>query len=546
MPTSHRTPTPHPAGLSQQCARSSRAWRQTVRLYRPRSRRSRVPCPDDGHRPDARSPAARRTARRTAGRIVCRIVCCAGGCPPAAHPRRTPAAAGRRAAPAGRLGDPRPGDAAGPAAFPFWRRALSIPALVGVGLLYIAAIAQLSTLVQPGLAWALSALQVLPLLIAPVRPLTAWRVATAGMLLTALAEAPRIPEPFWPWPAAGCAAYLLLIFGCAVTYGREVSIGAVALMLLVVLLPAVPLTGLSPVVLAVAAFVVTLMMLLGEAIHSRREAELSLVQAEEQRRRGLARQAVLEERSRIARELHDVVAHHMSMVAIQAEAAPYKTPGLPPQALRSFTAIREASTTALTEMRRVIGLLRDQGEAAELAPQPGIGQIPEMVQAARAAGMRVDLSLNLESGTPPAGVDVSAYRIVQEALSNAGRHAPGARVEVEVAQRSGRVQVRVRNDGHGHGRAPAPPAGFGGHGLVGMRERAAMLGGTLRAEALPESGGGGFEVWADLPADLDTDLGEVRRQGPLPRRPARGSRTYEEIGGDRGTGGGRERETEGD
>ncbi|MGA5703865.1 sensor histidine kinase [Peterkaempfera bronchialis] len=386
--------------------------------------------------------------------------------------------------------------------FPFWRKALSVPAALGVGLLAAAAIAQLSTLVPIGLAWALGVLQVLPLLVAPVRPLTAWRVATAGMLLTALAESPRFPEPFWPWPAAGCAAYLLLVFGCALSYGRRVSIGADAVVTLVVLVPAVLLTGLSWLVLAVAVFVVTLVLLLGEAIHSRREAERSLVQAEEQRRRDLARQAVLEERSRIARELHDVVAHHMSMVAIQAEAAPYKTPGLPPQALRSFTAIREASTTALTEMRRVIGLLREEDEAVELAPQPGIGQIPDMVNTARGAGMQVDLSLTLASGTPPAGVDVSAYRIVQEALSNAGRHAPGAQVAVEVVQRGDRVLVRVSDDGRGHGRRPAPRAASGGHGLVGMRERVAMLGGTLRAGPRDPAAGGGFEVWAELPVDL--------------------------------------------
>lgn len=401
--------------------------------------------------------------------------------------------------------------------FPFWRKALSVPAVFGVGLLALAAVAQLTTLVPPGLAWALGALQVLPLLFAPVRPLTAWRIATAGLLLTALAEAPRIPEPFWPWPAAGSAAYLLLMFGCAITYGRRVSIGADAVATLAVLLPAVPLTGLPWLVLAVAVAVVTLVLLLGEAIHSRREAERSLVQAEEQRRRDLARQAVLEERSRIARELHDVVAHHMSMVAIQAEAAPYRTPGLPPQALRSFTAIREASTTALTEMRRVIGLLREEDEAVELAPQPGIGQIPDMVNSARTAGMQVDLSLTLASGTPPAGVDVSAYRIVQEALSNAGRHAPGARVQVEVVQHGDSVLVRVSDDGRGHGRPPAPRAASGGHGLVGMQERVSMLGGTLTAGPRASEDGGGFEVRAELPVDLPS----ARGHGPLPRRPPR-------------------------
>jgi signal transduction histidine kinase len=254
--------------------------------------------------------------------------------------------------------------------------------------------------------------------------------------------------------------------------------------------------ALPPVVFAVAAVVVSLVLVLGESIHSRQEAERHLVAAEEQRRAGLARQAVLEERSRIARELHDVVAHHMSMIAIQAEAAPYKEPGLPEQTLRTFTAIRAASTTALTEMRRVIGLLREEDENAERAPQPGIDRIPEMVRAARQAGMQVDLTLAGGPDRPPAVVDVSVYRIVQEALSNAGRHAPGARVEVEVVRTRDAVQVHIADDGRSNG-GPAP-GGNGGHGLTGMRERAAMLGGTLRA--VPREHGG-FEVTAELPLD---------------------------------------------
>ncbi|WP_163572403.1 sensor histidine kinase [Fodinicola feengrottensis] len=144
-----------------------------------------------------------------------------------------------------------------------------------------------------------------------------------------------------------------------------------------------------------------------------------------------ARQAVLTERSRIARELHDVVAHHMSMIAIQAQAAPYKIPDLPPPALETFAAIRGASTTALTEMRRVIGLLRDESEDAERVPQPGLDGLDELVKGARAAGMSVELTITRgPQEEVPLGVDVSAFRIVQESLSNASRHAPGARTFV--------------------------------------------------------------------------------------------------------------------
>jgi len=386
---------------------------------------------------------------------------------------------------------------------PRLRYTLAVVCVAGVSILTGTADSQLNRLVPGSLAWALAGLQVLPLLLAASRPLAAWRISAIGLTLTTFSEVGHAPTPFWPWPVSGCLAYVALLFITAQVYGRDVAVGVDLFTAGTVLLPAVPLVGLPPVVLAVAAVVVTLVLVLGESIHSRREAERHLVQAEEQRRAGLARQAVLEERSRIARELHDVVAHHMSMIAIQAEAAPYKEPGLPEQTLRTFGAIREASTTALTEMRRVIGLLREDDENAERSPQPGIDRIPEMVRAARQAGMQVDLTLTAGPERPPAVVDVSVYRIVQEALSNAGRHAPGARVEIEVLRTEGTVQVHVADDGRTSS-APAP-GGNGGHGLTGMRERAAMLGGTLRAHPREH---GGFEVTAELPLD---GLPEQRR-----------------------------------
>ena len=376
------------------------------------------------------------------------------------------------------------------------RTALAVLCCAGVLVLTVTTDTQLNQLVPGSLAWALAGLQVLPLLLAVHRPLAAWRISAVGLTLTTFAEVGHAPTPFWPWPVSGCLAYVVLLFVTAQVYGRDVAVGVDLLTALAVLLPAVFLVGLPPVVLAVAAVVVTLVLVLGESIHSRQEAERHLVAAEQQRRAGLARQAVLEERSRIARELHDVVAHHMSMIAIQAEAAPYKEPGLPEQTLRTFGAIREASTTALTEMRRVIGLLREEDENAERAPQPGIDRIPEMVRAARQAGMQVDLTLAGGPERAPAVVDVSVYRIVQEALSNAGRHAPGARVEIEVLRTRDAVQVHVADDGRTSG-GPVP-GGQGGHGLTGMRERAAMLGGTLRA--VPREHGG-FEVTAQLPLD---------------------------------------------
>ena len=379
------------------------------------------------------------------------------------------------------------------------RLALGVVGLVAVLVLAASADQQLVQLVPSSLAWALAALQALPLLLVVSRPLAAWRLSALGLTLATFAEVGHAPTPFWPWPVSACIAFVVLVFVTAQRYGRDVAIGVDLLTAGAVLLPAVLLVDLPPVVLGVSVVAVTLVLVLGESIHSRLEAERHLEQAEQQRRAGLARQAVLEERSRIARELHDVVAHHMSMIAIQAEAAPYKEPGLPEQTRRTFTAIREASTTALTEMRRVIGLLREEDEGPERAPQPGIDGIPDMVRAARGAGMQVDLTLTGGPDRVPSVVDVSVYRIVQEALSNAGRHAPGAHVAIEVERSSGGVRIEVIDDGGASGgRAPLAPGGNGGHGLTGMLERAALLGGTLRAGRRHD---GGFSVVAWLPMD---------------------------------------------
>jgi signal transduction histidine kinase len=211
------------------------------------------------------------------------------------------------------------------------------------------------------------------------------------------------------------------------------------------------------------------------------------------------------ERARIARELHDVVAHHISMVAVQAETARVATPGLPAAGAQRFAAIGDTARAALTEMRRLLGVLREdaRAEAAELRPQPGLTQLNELVDEARdAAGTAARL---IVSGAPVAldpGVELAAYRIVQEALTNARRHAPGAAVDVELRYGEEALLVRIRDNGPGPsdeppGAAPGPTAG---HGLAGMRERAAAVGGRLRTGP---AAGGGFLVEATLPAKAE-------------------------------------------
>ena len=217
----------------------------------------------------------------------------------------------------------------------------------------------------------------------------------------------------------------------------------------------------------------------------------------EREREGEARRAVASERARIARELHDVVAHHVSMMVVQAEAGPLAVERDPARAAGAFEAIAATGRQALVEMRRLLGVLRGDGQAPSLAPQPGLDQVLSLVEQVGRAGLEVELVVEGEKAPLPAGVELSAYRIVQEALTNAVRHAgPGrARVLVRYGERD--LELTVRDEGGGGGAAPAggPPT-RSGQGLVGMRERVSLFGGELHAGPGPD---GGFTVAARLP-----------------------------------------------
>ncbi len=205
------------------------------------------------------------------------------------------------------------------------------------------------------------------------------------------------------------------------------------------------------------------------------------------------------ERARIARELHDVVAHHISMVAVQAETARLTTPGMPAAGAQRLSAIGDTARAALTEMRRLLGVLREdaQTDAADRRPQPGLEQLNDLLDAARdASGTGTRLIVSGPPATLDPGVELAAYRIVQEALTNARRHAPGAAVDVELHYTDDALRLRIRDNGPGP--SPAPPAD--GHGLPGMRERAAAVGGQLRTGP---AAGGGFLVDGWLPAKAE-------------------------------------------
>jgi signal transduction histidine kinase len=210
-----------------------------------------------------------------------------------------------------------------------------------------------------------------------------------------------------------------------------------------------------------------------------------------------AREAVLDERARIARELHDVVAHHMSVMVVQAGAARAVGERDPAAAAEALRQIEASGRTGLAEMRRLLEVLKSGEEGDGRAPQPGLAQLNDLIEGMRATGMLVEAEVAGPPRPLPPGVDLSAYRIVQEALTNSLKHAGGASAHVLVRYETDAVELEVVDDGPG----PPPSDANGaaaGHGLIGMRERVQLFGGELDAGS---RAGGGFRVWARLPAE---------------------------------------------
>jgi signal transduction histidine kinase len=338
------------------------------------------------------------------------------------------------------------------------------------------------------LAGFLSAATVAPVVLAAVgRPLIAWRFAYP-MLVVGTAYA----RPSEPWSPIQLLSYATIFTLLAFRSAPGVAPWAAALTV-------VPAYTLGEPAAATGSLILLLAIgLAGDAWARRRASSEQLAQQERLTERERERRSALEERARIAREMHDVVAHHMSMIAVQAETAPYRVTGLPEPALTEFRQMAEAARSAMTDMRRLLGVLRSETEETPTAPQPGLADVSTLVEIASRAGVTVTFP---QEEALPARVNeatgLTAYRIVQEALANAARHAPGGPVRVSVRGHPDLLLVEVWN-GPGGAALPArigDTAG-GGHGLVGMRERAAALGGTLEAEAQHD---GGFLVSARLP-----------------------------------------------
>jgi signal transduction histidine kinase len=227
--------------------------------------------------------------------------------------------------------------------------------------------------------------------------------------------------------------------------------------------------------------------LAGVFVHARRRA--ASLAARSAALQLQAEQATAAERARIARELHDIVAHHLSVIVLQAAGA--RASGKPAGA--PLEKIENSARQALAETRRLLGVLRDPDEETGLAPQPGIGDLDALAASVRAAGVPVNLVIDCDRAALPAAVDVSVYRIVQEALTNVLKHAGPARADVAIGCADDTVTIEVTDNGTGK---PGHQAPAGGHGLAGMRERAAVFDGELHAGRRP---GGGFAVLARLP-----------------------------------------------
>ncbi|MFE1204897.1 sensor histidine kinase [Streptomyces sp. NPDC058762] len=241
-------------------------------------------------------------------------------------------------------------------------------------------------------------------------------------------------------------------------------------------------------------------VMMGDAVRSREETRIERGLAQAKLIAMERQQAAEAERAAIARELHDIVSHSVSMIAVQAESATYTTPGLTPAARDGFQQIAGTARSSMAELRRLLGVLRTPqdgtGPATLTAPQPTLDHLAELVEQHRAVGGTAELRITGERVPLPAAWELSAYRIAQEALTNARKHAPGARTVVEVDYGADRLlTLRVRDDGPGTGPG-SRSAGGTGHGLSGMRERAALVGGRLSAGAGPD---GGFLVEAELP-----------------------------------------------
>lgn len=342
-----------------------------------------------------------------------------------------------------------------------------------------------------------SALAVFPFVLVRSNPALGWAIS-AGAAVVIPTVFDRVDGYDFPWQVTHLIVLVTLVFAVSLRCALPILAvcWAATVLLFLGYTPGQDGIGWGVGLTAIVVFGLLVRWL----VLSRRQ----LAKQEEVSELERARRTVLEERAKIARDLHDVVAHHMSLVVVQAQSAPYRIDGVTPAVAAEFDSIGATAREALNEIRGMLGVLRSDGLRAEDAPQPTVGDIPALLESSLRAGVR----LSWESSGSPASVSASTglalYRILQESLSNAARHAPDADVRVRLHYGEDIVFMEV-----GNGRSPeAPPAsveaGTGGHGLRGMRDRALGVSGWLDARPRPD---GGFDVVTRLPASASAAAG---------------------------------------
>ncbi|MFE5589373.1 sensor histidine kinase [Streptomyces sp. NPDC056549] len=358
----------------------------------------------------------------------------------------------------------------------------------------------------PGSVTALVVAQCAAPILALTRPTPGWWLSTAALMVSVNVTSSVLGAD-WPWNAGAIALHTIVLLLLSLRVRPVASATAFGITLLTGLgalspggVPHAPTLWAGTTAFATATVV-------GASLRATRVSRTRLVEQEELTAEERARRALLEERGRIARELHDVVAHHMSVISIQAQVAPHLVENPSPELRENLAGIRQNAVDALTELRRVLGVLRGDGAAGDAAagvrhaPQPTLDRLGELLANVRATGLDVTAETVGAPRPLSPGTELSAYRIVQEALSNAMRHAPGGRAAVATHYHADGLTVRVTNTAATRpvGSVPSGGGREPGHGLLGMRERTAMLGGELAAGPTPD---GGWDVTATLPAPL--------------------------------------------
>ncbi len=382
-------------------------------------------------------------------------------------------------------------------------RQLALDALIAVGILTFALVSR--SRIDPDIAAAFSRefdglhllliiLMTVPLVLRRVYPATVFFVVLAAFVVDRSLDYPETP-------AAIGVAIAFYTIGAELSRRSSLRIGGITALFIVgwtgvgmVALESV--TGVSLITTTISTITP---LLLGREVHERRRhVEVLRERAERaERDRGeKARRAVADERTRIARELHDVVAHQMTVMTLQADGARRIADGSDPRVVQALETISDAGHSALTEMRRMVGLLRAPEDTSETEPLPRLADVEQLVKQVRAAGLPVDLEVEGDVRRLADGTELSAYRIVQESLTNSVRHGgPDVTAKVAISYSEDHLNLLILDDGRG---ASAESGDEIGHGIVGMRERIAVLGGEFSAGP---GTGGGYEVHAIIPTE---------------------------------------------